>query len=160
MNQGTGKADGSSGVRVVDFNEARQQRMEEKRRQTERIFFKNLLGVYSVVAQSKILPIEIIDVSEEGLAFQLPHDPERQWPNQVKDIPIRLYFSQDTYLEIQVHIQNSRPAIENHNRYVRYGCTVDKELKSYPAYQSFIRFLKNYAEHSHKDLGGMTIFYL
>lgn len=145
--------------RVVDFNEAREQKLEEKRRNTERIFFRNLIGVYSVTGHAKMQPIELIDVSEEGCSFQLPFDPDRNWPTS-NELPIRLYFSQDTYLEILVRIQNSRPSIENGNRYVRYGCMVDKELKSYPAYQAFIKFLRQYAEHAHKDMGDVSVFYL
>jgi hypothetical protein len=144
---------------VVDFNQAREQRLEEKRRNTERIFFRNLIGVYSVTGHSKMQPIELIDVSEEGCSFQLPCDPERNWPTS-NELPIRLYFSQDTYLEIIVRIQNSRPSIENGARFVRYGCMVDKELKSYPAYRAFVTFLKQYSEHAHKDMGDVSVFYL
>jgi hypothetical protein len=162
MTQGTGNSssNGTQAERVVDFNEIREQRLEEKRRNTERIFFKNLLSVYSVTGHSKMQPIELIDVSEDGCSFQIPHDPDNAWPNKTTEIPIRLYFSQDTYLEVLARIQNSRPSIENNARFVRYGCTVDKSTKSYPAYQTFVRFLKLYAEHAHKDMGDVTVFYL
>lgn len=146
--------------RVIDFNEVRTQKLEEKRRTTERIFFKHLLNVYSVVNTDQMLPIEFIDVSEEGCAFQIPYDPEKPWPTTTNDIPLRIYFSQDTYLEIRVTVQNSRPSIENNRRYVRYGCTVDTTTSSYAAYQQFVRFLRLYAEHAHKDMGDISIFYL
>ena len=162
MTQGMGNSDGRNQTvdRVINFNEVREQRLEEKRRQTERIFFKNILGVYSVIAHSKIHPIEMVDVSEDGCAFQIPYDSKRIWPKDTQNIPIRLYFSQDTYIEIIVKIQNSRPFIQDGNSYVRFGCTVDKEASSYPAYQHFVRFLRLYAEHSRKDLGDVTVFYL
>jgi hypothetical protein len=146
--------------RVVDFNEVRAQRLEEKRRKTERIFFKSLLSVYSVVGEHAMRPIELIDVSEDGCSFQIPFDPDRPWPNDMSEIPLRMYFSQDTYLEICVKIQNSRPCIESGARYVRFGCAVDATMKSYPAYQQFVKFLKLYSEHAHKDMGDVTIFYL
>ncbi len=145
---------------IVDFKQAREQRLEEKRRTTERIFFHNLLSVFSMVSESKMLPIDLIEVSEDGLSFQIPYNPDHIWPKDTDEIPIRFYFSQNTYLEIQVKIQNSRPSIENHCRYVRFGCAVDRELKSYPAYQLFVKFLKLYAEHAHKDLGDVSVFYL
>src|SRR4051812_17021334 len=101
--------------RVVDFNNAREQRLAEKRKNTERIFFKNLVSVYSMIGQTKMLPIELIDVSEDGCSFQVPHEPENKNILKVSnsEMPIRLYFSQDTYLEIHVKIQNSRPSIDN-----------------------------------------------
>jgi len=149
---------GNSGV--VDFNEAREQKLQEKRRKTERIFFKQLISVYSVVSDTKMLAIDIIDLSEDGCSFQIPYDPESRWPRDMKDIPIRLYFSQDTYLEIRARIQNSSPCIDRNTRYTRFGCSVDTTLKSYPAYQQFVRFLKQYSEHAHKDMGDITVFYL
>jgi hypothetical protein len=154
----TGK--GSDSTAVVDFGQARAQKLEEKRRKTERIFFRHLISVYSVVADTAMCPIELIDVSEDGLSFQIPYDAERPWPADLHEIPIRLYFSQDTYLEILARIENSSPGIENHARYVRFGCAVDREMSWYPAYQQFVRFLHAYSEHAHKDKGDISIFYL
>jgi hypothetical protein len=145
---------------VVDFSEVRALKMEEKRRATERIFFKQLLSVYSVIGTSTMSPIEFIDLSEDGCSFQIPYDAENPWPKDSADVPLRIYFSQDTYLEIRCKVQNSRPSIENNRRYVRFGCSVEKETQSYAAYQQFVRFLKMYSEHAHKDLGDVTVFYL
>jgi hypothetical protein len=162
MPQGSGNSNGSDSQRnhIVDFNEARAQKLEEKRRKTERIFFKHLLSVYSVTGGNGMFPIELIDVSEDGCSFQIPFDPAKPWPTDSNDVPLRLYFSQDTFMEVRMQIQNSRPCIENQARYVRFGCSVDKTTSAYPAYQQFVRFLKSYAEHAHKDKGDVTVFYL
>jgi hypothetical protein len=159
---GTGDASNGSGMhQVVDFGEARAQKLDEKRRKTERIFFQKLLSVYTVVDQGKMLPIDMIEVSEEGCSFQVPFDPNHPWPKTaLENIAIRLYFSQDTYIPVHLKIQNSRPYIENGARFVRFGCSVDQTLSSYPAYQQFVRFLKMYSEHAHKDSGNVTLFYL
>jgi hypothetical protein len=161
MTQRTGNS-GTEGTdkQVIDFNEVRAQKLEEKRRKTERIFYKHLLSVYSVVGNRTMCPVELIDVSEEGCSFQTPFNPDKPWPTDSKEIPIRLYFSQDTYLEIFVTIQNSRAAIEENARYLRYGCTVDKTSASYTAYQQFVRFLKLYSAQAHKDMGDTTVFYI
>ena len=145
---------------VIDFSEVRAQKLEEKRRSTERIFFKHLLSVYSVVGNAGMCPIEFIDLSEDGCSFQIPYDAQNPWPKDANDIPLRIYFSQDTYLEIRVKIQNSRPSIENNRRYVRFGCSVDKTTQSFGAYQQFVRFLKAYSEQAHKDRGDVSVFYL
>jgi hypothetical protein len=163
MPQGTGKSgNGIGGERqVIDFNEMRAQKLEEKRRKTERIFFKHLLSVYTVVGNGKqMAPIEIIDISEEGLAFQVPFNPDKPWPTQTTEIPLRLYFSQDTFLEVIAKVANSRPSIENGARFTRFGCQVDQATKSYPAYQQFVKFMKLYSEHAHKDMGDISVFYL
>jgi hypothetical protein len=162
MTQRLGRSNGGDlqEDQVVDFHQIREKKLEEKRRNTERIFFKNLLSVYSVTGHSQMRPIELIDVSEEGCSFQIPHDPENLWPKNASALPVRMYFSQDTYLEIFVTIQHSRDSIESNMRFVRFGCTVDKGTQSYPAYQQFVRFLKLYSEHAHKDMGDVSVFYL
>lgn len=151
----------ATGGQVVDFNQAREQKLEEKRRKNERIFFNQLLGVYTVVGDGKIMPIELIDVSEDGCSFQVSFNANNPWPrNGTEDIPLRLYFSQDTYLEIRVRVQNSRPFIDDRGRFTRFGCSVDTTTSAYPAYQQFVKFLKLYSEAAHKDLGGATVFYV
>jgi hypothetical protein len=161
MTQRTGSGKDTDNKQVIDFTEVRAQKLEEKRRKTERIFFKHLLSVYSVVGEASMFPIELIDVSEEGCSFQIPHDPSKPWPHQTTDdLPTRLYFSQDTFLEIRLKILNSRACIENGTRYVRFGCSVDPSTKSFAAYQQFVKFLKLYSEQAHKDMGDITVFYL
>ncbi len=159
MPQRTGN-NGEGIQQVVDFNEARAQKMDEKRRKTERIFFKHLLGVYSVTGNSQMRPIELIEVSEDGCSFQVPFDTAKPWPSDSTDLPVRLYFSQDTYLSITVKIVNANQAIDNSARYMRYGCSIDKTISSYPTYQQFVRFLKLYSEHAHRDMGDVSVFYL
>jgi hypothetical protein len=150
-----------TGSSVIDFSEVRAQKMDEKRRKTERVFFKNLLSVYCVTGHSEMRAIEMVEVSEEGCSFQVPYDAKNPWPSTLnEDLPIRFYFSQDTYILVRMKIMNARPCIDHGNRYVRYGCAVDKTLKSYPAYQQFVRFMKEYSEHAHKDSGDVSVFYI
>ena len=160
MPQRTGNQDEGKIDQVVDFIEARAQRMDEKRRKAERIFFKHLLSVYCVVGESQMKPIELLEVSEDGCSFQVPFDSEKPWPMNANELPIRLYFSQDTYIPLHLTVANSRPCIDQGNRFVRFGCSVDKTLTSYPAYEQFVKFLRMYSEHAHKDKGDVSVFYL
>lgn len=157
---GKGSDDGSDNVKVVDFNQVRNQKLDEKRRKTERILFQNLLGVYCVADNASIRQLQLVDVSEDGLSFLVPFDTKNPWPREDGDLPIRLYFTQDTYLPIQVRVVNSRPSIENGQRYVRYGCAVDNTLQAYPAYCQFVKFLKSFSEQAHRDEGKDSTFYL
>jgi hypothetical protein len=137
--------------------------MEEKRRKTERIFFKQMLGIYCVTGAGegdKARQLDIVDISEDACSFQVPFDPKDPWPSTLQEIPLRVYFSQDTYLPVHLKIQNSRPCIEEGQRYVRYGCSIDKSVTSYETFQQFVRFLKSYSVHAHKDTGKVTLFYL
>ena len=147
-NSGNGN---NSTDRIIDFGKVRQEKLEEKRKDTERVFFNNLINVCTLTNNSHPRPIDLIDVSEEGCSFQIPYDQKNIWSESADEIPIRLYFSQNTYLEIHVKIQNSTPCIDKNSRYIRFGCTVAKELSSYNTYQTFVRFLKLYSENAHTE---------
>jgi hypothetical protein len=146
--------------RVVDFNEARELRLEQKRRRTERILFRNLVSVYSMDENSKPFPVDLIEISETGCSFQVLADAPTSSLIKKQEIPLRIYFSQDTYLEIFAKVMNSRASIEKNRRYVRYGCEIDKSVKSYTTYRLFVQFLKQYSIDAHRDLGNTTAFYL
>lgn len=145
---------------VIDFTQIRNQKMEDKRRKNERVFINNILGVYCVTGENSMHQIEMIDLSEGGCAFQVPHNAEKAVPVQETGFPIRLYFNQDTFLEVHANIENSRPSIQNGTRYVRYGCSIDTNTTSYAAYQAFVKFLKIYAEVSKKDKGNVSVFFV
>jgi hypothetical protein len=160
MAQDSKNPDKNEPSQVIDFTEVRAQKLDEKRRKTERIFFKHLMGIYCVSESTELKQVELMDVSEEGLSFQIPFSSREPWPRNAKEIPLRLYFSQDTYLPVLLKIQNSRPYIENGVKYLRFGCAVDKSLSSYEAFVQFVRFMGSYSQHAHKDTGKVTLFYL
>ncbi len=143
---------------VVDFGKAREQKLEEKRRNTERLFFTQLLGIYGVTDQEKMLPIDLVDMSMEGIAFKVTE--QAALPKEMKSFVVRLYFSQESYLPVNVTVQNTRPYIEEGIRYIRYGTLVDPTHSAYEAYMNFVRFLKSYSTHAHRDMGDVTLFYV
>src|SRR5690606_25197086 len=76
--------------RVVDFKRIRSERLNEKRRKAERIFFNYLIGVYGIAEEDRLHPLELIEVSETGCSFQIPFNPKKPWPSELKDISVRL----------------------------------------------------------------------
>ena len=147
----------TQGLEVVSLDQFRNRKQEEKKRKTERLFFHHLVGIYSVVESGRMVPIELIDVSEEGLAVQTPYQAEKPWSQNSNDIPIRLYFSPESYIEIVVDIKNSRPTIDGGVKYLRYGCAIQTEHRSYAAWKQFVSFLRVYSEVSEKDTGNISM---
>jgi hypothetical protein len=146
--------------RVVDFSRVREKRLEQKKRRTERILCRNMVSVYSTTSGGKLFPLDLIEVSEGGCSFQVPAD---SWSNQLiknDEIPLRIYFSHDTYLEVFAKIVHSSPSIENNRHHIRYGCNIDKTVKSYSVYKLFVQFLEEYSIQAHKDLGTASAFYI
>jgi hypothetical protein len=152
----------SNANKVIDFTKVRAERMEEKQRKYERVFLRNLMSVYSSAGSGhrdgELIAIEVVEVSEDGCQFLVEPKAHQIWPGTL-NIPIRFYFSQDTFLEVQAKIVWSNPAVENGRRYVRYGCSIDTQTKSYDAYRAFVTFIKQYSEHAHRDLGKVSTFY-
>ena len=142
---------------IINLDQFRNRKQEEKQRKTERIFFHNLVGVYSVINPGKMVPVSLVDISEEGLAIQVPYQSDKAWPTNDQDIQIRLYFSEDSFMEIMVDIKNTRATIDGGYRYLRYGCAVQQTHRSFAAWKSFVSFLRVYSEVSEKDVGNIGV---
>jgi len=142
---------------IINLDNFRNRKQEEKKRKTERIFFHHLVGVYSVVRPGKMVPVDLIDVSEEGLAIQVPYQSEKSWPNDTNNIPIRLYFSPESFIEVTVDIKNTHSTIEGGTRYLRYGCAIQSEQRTFHAWTQFVGFLKAFSEVSEKDTGNIGV---
>lgn len=151
---------GNKEGRVINFNKIREEKIEEKRRKYERVIFKQILGLYCVAENKALRALELVDVSEDGLSFQLPiHSKNLDFIEEGKSVPFRFYFSQDSFLPIVVNIQNKRHCIEEGQKYVRFGCSIDPTTQSYETYRLFVKFLSKYAETSHQDTGDLKFFF-
>lgn len=145
---------------VISFTQARKDKIEERRRKYERVLFKHILGVYCVAEGEGLKAVELIDVSTEGLSFQLPvHSKHLSAFALGQDLLFRFYFSPDTFIPLGLKIQNERHCIENGEKYMRFGCTIDTSSQSYEAYKLFVMFLATYAETSHQDKGDLKFFF-
>lgn len=152
--------DGNETSKVIDFGKVREKRIEEKRRQYERVLFKNVLGAYGVAEGEGLRAIELVDVSATGMSFQLPSYSKNLDGLKVgKEMIFRLYFSEDTYIPMGIKILNRRPCIENGNTYERFGCAIDTNMQSYGTYKTFVEFLTKYAESAHQDKGDLKLFF-
>lgn len=92
--------------KVVDFVKFREDRLEEKQRKHERYFLSNLISVYSSAGGPDgrdLCAIELVEISETGCRFLTEARLKQVWPSTA-NLPIRLYFGRDTFLEIQATI--------------------------------------------------------
>ncbi|MBI3541848.1 MAG: PilZ domain-containing protein [Deltaproteobacteria bacterium] len=145
---------------VINFSKAREAKIEEKRRRYERILFKHILGVYCVAEGQGLKAVELVDVSADGLSFQLPvHSKNLEILATGKDMAFRFYFSQDTFVPVHVKITNERNCVEEGQKYVRFGCVVDSASQSYETYKLFVMFLSKYAETAQQDKGDLKFFF-
>jgi hypothetical protein len=115
------------------------------------------MGVYGVSKTDTLIPIELVDVSEAGLGFQIRHKEEVSWPVDLTNQRIRLYFSPESFMEVVVDVRNSRPVIEHGIRMIRFGAEVQTEQKAYKAWAQFVGFLRAYSDVSQKDTGNTGV---
>jgi hypothetical protein len=148
----------NSDHQVIDFKSVRDEKLEERRREYERIVFKSVLGVYSVMEQKGLHAIELLDVSEGGLSFQVPEKSDLQ-VTEGETLNLRLYISTDTFINVDVKVVRSFTSIEEGRPMHRYGCLIDKSLASYSAVYHFVQFITKCAEHGHKDDRHLKVFY-
>lgn len=150
---------------VIDFGKAKKALLEERRRKNERVLFKHILGAYCVIEGEKqqaleLKAVELIDISIDGLSFQLPQDSKNLKPlRSQRELTMRLYFSRDSYLPVALKVVHERNAIEDGKSFIRFGCQVEKKLKCYDAYKTFVEFLSKYIEFSKQDNGDLKVFF-
>jgi len=143
---------------VVNLNSVREEKIEEKRREFERVVFRSNFGVYATLKEGELQAIEVVDISEGGMLFQVPEN--SSFSLKVgKVVPVRFYISSDSYIPIDIKVVRSFTAIEGGKAMHRYGCLIDKTMTSYGAIYHLVQFITKCAEHGHKDTGGNKIFY-
>ncbi len=143
---------------VINLTDIRQEKIDEKRREYERVVFRSSFGVYTVMEQLGLHAIEILDISASGLQFQVSEKSSLKL-NMGDVIPVRFYFATDHFITVEVKVVRSFTAIENGSAVHRYGCLIDKEMASYGAIYHFVQFITKCAECGHKDETHLKVFY-
>lgn len=136
---------------IINFNARRDQKIESKRRNFERILFSDFLGSYGVIDHFEHLyKVKFIDISYSGCQFQIPM--ERDEKNLFPiggELLMRLYFTPESYLPMVVNIRHGKEHFDaKGKRYMRFGCQFDQDISSYQALKGFVDFIGLFAQHS------------
>ncbi len=148
---------------IIDFVAKRQESIETKRRSFERVVFKNLLGVYSVISTNdSIYPLEMIDISHEGCLIQVPLNEKTDDKfKKGENLTFRMYFTEHSFIPVLVHIVYGKEVEgENGSIFMQYGCEFDQDTSSFAAIASFIDFVYKFAEHSVVDRDTQIQYFL
>ncbi len=150
------------GNKILNFTQKRNESIEKKRRDFERVIFQRILGAYSELnSNGTIYSIDLIDISLNGCLFQIPSSENKS--NYLKigeELTIRMYFSEKRYISVIVEIKYMKEIIDNDGSKAQYGCEFDKSMPSFEAIKHFINFLYAFAEHSSYDQGDSEVFFL
>ena len=134
---------------VVDLNNYRKNKSEERRREYERVLFNRILGVYSFAEKTGLHHVEVMDISYSGIKFK---EERPEAPLKVgQKIALRFYFTPSSYLRLVVEVKRVTPFNEEDREGLEYGCELDKNTKSYDVLKQLISFMYKYAEVACQD---------
>lgn len=145
------KAKKPSGIdaSVVDISEKRQEAIASERREVARTVLSHFIGVFLVIPDSGLQPVALYDVSETGLAFDLPTEFGKYSIGET--VTMRMYLSHDTYFSYGARIANAREIPgEGVNR---HGAIFKKGDDSYKTLYFFVKFLEQVSLVSRRDTG-------
>ncbi|MBF0360495.1 MAG: PilZ domain-containing protein [Oligoflexia bacterium] len=154
---------------VINFTKKRNETIEQRRREFERVVFQNFLGVYTVLDEdNNTLPIELVDISEKGCLFQIAININSQTGHEIyKDLrkksvaDLRIYFTQKAYIPITVNVKYCKEYIDaDGTNYLKFGCEFDKTPQTFEAMEYFIKFIYKFAEHASTDRGDHRVHHL
>ena len=151
----------SEKTKVLNFTKKRQENIEEKRRNFERVFFQNFLGAYATVEQSGVIkPVDILDISKDGMLFQSQSSARGPGLAVHDEVTLRLYFTKQSYIPVILKVVRTKNKLIHGDPYNEYGCTFDKSVPTFQAVSHFIDFVYSFAEHSSMDRGDTKVFFL
>ena len=155
----------SEDANLINFLEKRQELVEKKRRQFERVMFDKFLGCYSVVDDNgSMFEITMMDISLEGLQFYIPWTGKAKDKSKFKigqDLNLRFYFTQTSFIPAVVTIRHENEGLDGHGgKCLRYGAKLDTATSGYQALSTFVQFISHFAKHSVEDKGDRKVYFL
>lgn len=153
--------------KVLNFVQKRNDNIESKRRDFERLMFQHVLGVYAAVdtTAGSITPIELVDISRQGCLIQVPvaGNEESVVKNfkRGQEMTLRMYFTDNSYIPVVASVKHGQDHADHEGRkFKRFGLEFDQSMASFEALQSFIEFLYKFAELSVVDRGDRRVYFL
>ena len=135
--------------KIVDLENYRKTKSEERRREYERVLFNRILGVYSFAEKTGLHHVDVIDISFSGIMFR---EEKPETPLKVEQkIALRFYFTPSSYLRLVVEVKRVKPFQEEDREGLEYGCELDKNTKSYDVIRQLIGFMYAYSEIACQD---------
>ena len=148
---------------VFDFAKKREASIEKRKQSFERVLFREFLGSYAEIDENGTkFSVQMVDISHDGCLFQIPYTLSvRDYFKSEMDITLRIYFTNDDFLPVSIHIKHINEYIDHRgDAFMRYGGTFDKSLPSFEAFKHFISFIYKFAEYSCIDKGESKVYFL
>jgi hypothetical protein len=138
---------------VVDMAKRREEILDSERRKVKRTILTEFIGSFIVVPQKGLHKVSIYDISDSGIAFDLPEEIGQLIKNE--EVAMRVYMNKQTYFPFVVTVSNCR-FIEEEGVY-RHGASFLKGTINDVALHHFVKFIENISASLRQDNGDVMV---
>jgi len=148
------KANSGEAAPVVDMTERREIILTEERRAVRRAILTEFIGVHCVVPNQGLMQVTLYDMSDGGLAFDVPAEAGRFRSGE--EVAMRVYLNHQTYFPFVVKIVNVRTTSEGQEGVNRHGATFQKGVNA-EALHHFVKFIETVSASLVTDAGDVVV---
>ena len=124
--KGEKKSQHSRPMGVTSFAKYRDDKIQERRIEMERVIFDDQFGIQSIIEGKTVQDfkkVKIIDISTSGLSFSIHNRYATQYKTGDK-MSLRFYFTDKIYVPFDCQVSNINLEFEVTKTYKRVGCKV------------------------------------
>lgn len=138
---------------IVDITEMRQTIIEEERRGVKRTLLSEFIGLHLIVPNRGLTKCTLYDISENGLAFDLPTNEGQFKVGEM--VALRVYLNHQTYFPFVIKINNAR--FMDEDGVYRFGGAYQKDTINDVALFHFSKFIENVSAYLKTDHGDVMV---
>lgn len=145
-----------AGTTVVDMTEARQQIINNERRDVKRTILTEFIGAFAVLPERGLMRIALYDISERGISFDVELTEGRFLEGE--EVAMRVYLNHKTYFPFVTKITYSRP-IEL-DGITRHGANFADGTVNDVALHHFVKFIETVSASLKTDDGDIQVSHI
>lgn len=138
---------------VVDMTEARQQIINNERRDVKRTILTEFIGAFAVLPERGLMRLSLYDISDRGISFDLELTEGRFLEGE--EVAMRVYLNHKTYFPFIVKITYSRPMEQE--GIIRHGANFTAGTINDVALHHFVKFIENVSASLKTDDGDIQV---
>ena len=138
---------------VVDMTERRTEEILQERRSKKRTILTEFVGAFVVVPQKGLRKVDLYDISEEGISFDVSFDDGKL--DIGEEVAVRIYLSQNTYFPFVVKVTNTRH-IPEEGMY-RHGSQFEAEGDTAESLKHLVAFIESVSTRLQSDKGDIVV---
>jgi hypothetical protein len=140
-------------VDIIDITERRAEAIQSEKRRVKRTILSEFIGTVVVVPRVGLQRVTIYDISEEGIAFDVPEEVGQF--HKGEEVAMRVYLNKTTYFPFIVKIANLRPVQDE--AVVRHGANFLKDTINDEALYHFVKFIETVSASLQHDGGDKMV---